>query len=262
MLRVGKNKDIILGTSNRDVMIKEFKDFLHVLKKSGINITIFTWEPASAFQTGFNKIRGDALGRYCDTDILKAQPNIFGREYTEEELWANMKYFLNAIIPTAEKLGMILALHPNDPPSEEVFRGIPNLIRARSSYERVFKLANDSPSIKMEFCCGCWLEGATPMGNLLSCLRDYIKRDKIVIVHLRNVTAPLPNFTETFLDEGYGDIFEIVRSIVEKGYKGTIILDHTPELTGGLGLETAFCAGYIKAMIRASQAVSSKTKRT
>jgi len=173
-----------------------------------------------------------------------------------------MKYFLDAILPTAEKLGMILALHPNDPPSEEVFRGIPNLIRAKASYERVFKLAKDSPSIKMEFCCGCWLEGATPMGNLLSCLRDWIKRDKVIIVHLRNVTAPLPNFTETFLDEGYGDIFEIVRSIVEKGYKGTIILDHTPELTGGLGLETAFCAGYIKAMIRASQAVSSKVKRT
>jgi len=173
-----------------------------------------------------------------------------------------MKYFLDAILPTAEKLGMILALHPNDPPSEEVFRGIPNLIRAKASYERVFKLAKDSPSIKMEFCCGCWLEGATPMGNLLKSLRDFIKRDKIVIVHLRNVTAPLPNFTETFLDEGYGDIFEIVRSIVEKEYKGTIILDHTPELTGGLGLETAFCAGYIKAMIRGAQAVSFQKKRT
>ena len=100
------------------------------------------------------------------------------------------------------------------------------------------------------------------MGNLLTCLRDYIKRDKVVIVHLRNVTSPLPNFTETFLDEGYGDIFEIIRSIVEKNYKGTIILDHTPELTGGLGLETAFCAGYIKAMIRASQVVAKNGKRT
>lgn len=49
MLHVGKNKDIILGTENRDAMIQEFKDFLAVLKKSGIFITIFTWEPASAF---------------------------------------------------------------------------------------------------------------------------------------------------------------------------------------------------------------------
>ena len=67
----------------------------------------------------------------------------------------------------------------------------------------------------MEFCCGCWLEGATPMGNLLKCVKSFIKRDKVVIVHLRNVTGPLPNFTETFIDEGYGDIFEIVRTIVE-----------------------------------------------
>jgi len=261
MLSVGKNPDIILGTKKRDAAIKEFLEFLHVLASVNIRITIFTWEPASALQTGMNIIRGGALGRFVDTSILSKLPNHFGRAYSEEELWENMSFFLNAVLPTAEQLGVILALHPNDPPSEKVFRGIPNLIRSSESFERVFALARQSPSLKMEFCCGCWLEGGGVMGNLLTCLREFIARDKVVVIHLRNVTSPLPKFTETFIDEGYGDIFEIVRTVVEAGYSNTIILDHTPLLAGGVGLETAFCAGYIKAMIRAAQVVVANKPR-
>ena len=55
-----------------------------------------------------------------------------------------------------------------------------------------------------------------------------------------------------FIDDGYGDVFEIVRTVVESGYKGTIILDHSPEIIGGTGMETAYCAGYIKGLIRSA----------
>jgi mannonate dehydratase len=107
----------------------------------------------------------------------------------------------------------------------------------------------------MEFCCGSWLEGGKPMGNLLESLRDFLKREKVVIIHLRNVTSPLPKFTETFLDDGYGDIFEIIRTVTEHKYSGTIILDHSPEFNSVKGAETAFALGYIKASIRAAQAL-------
>jgi mannonate dehydratase len=90
------------------------------------------------------------------------------------------------------------------------------------------------------------------MGNLLDNIREFIKRDKVINIHFRNVSAPLPLFTETFIDNGYGDAFEIVRTIVEAGYKHTIILDHSPEIIGGVGMETAYCAGYIKGLIRAA----------
>jgi mannonate dehydratase len=113
-------------------------------------------------------------------------------------------------------------------------------------------MGKDSKMLKMEFCCGCWLEGGCIMGNLLENLKEFISRDKVVIIHLRNVSSPLPEFTEMFLDEGYGDIWEIVRTVVESGYKGTIILDHSPEIVETPGMETAFCAGYIKGLIRAA----------
>jgi len=176
----------------------------------------------------------------------------FGRRYTEKELWKNMKYFLDSILPVAEKLGVKLALHPNDPPLDMEIGGIPNLIRTKKDFDRAYKLGHQSPSLKMEFCCGCWLEGASPMGNLLTNIKEFIKRDKIIKIHLRNVSAPLPSFTEMFIDDGYGDIFEIIRTIVEAGYKGTIILDHSPEIIGGVGMETAYCAGYIKGLIRSA----------
>ena len=90
MLRVGKCKDIILNTQNRDKMIDEFIQFLEVLKESGIFVTIFTWEPAGVSSTNTNIVRGGAEARACDTNVLGQQPLKFDREYTEEELWQNM----------------------------------------------------------------------------------------------------------------------------------------------------------------------------
>ena len=252
MLAVGKSKDIILNTPNRAERLDAFRSFLQVLHEVGVHTTIFTFEPSSAYQTGHNLIRGGALGRYCSTEVLSQLPLAYDREYTEGELWNNMQYFLDEVVPTAERLGVVLAFHPNDPPSEIPFRGVPNIIRDAESCEKVFSMAN-SENVKMEFCCGCWLEGGDRMGNLLSVLRGFIRRGKVVNVHLRNVSDTMPDFTEVFLDEGYGDIAEIVHVLVEEAYNGTLILDHSPELSGGRGLETAYCTGYIKAMIRASQ---------
>ena len=65
-----------------------------------------------------------------------------------------------------------------------------------------------------------------------------------------------------FIDDGYGDIFEIVRTVTEAGYSNTLILDHSPSIADTPGMETAYCAGYIKALIRASQAITSKVPRT
>ncbi|KAJ9443006.1 Mannonate dehydratase 2 [Diplonema papillatum] len=252
MLAVGKSSDIILGTEKKDQKIAEFVDFLEVLHKAGVFTTIFTCEPASALQTGHNEIRGGAQGRFCSEEVLKGLPLAFGREYTEEELWENMGYFLKRVIPAVEKLGMTIAFHPNDPPSDIPFRGIPNLIRNVETVDRMFELGA-SPCLKMEFCCGCWLEAGDKGGNLLTTLRRLIREDKVINIHLRNVTETLPAFTEVFLDEGYGDIAEIIRLIVEENYRSTLILDHCPEISGGKGLETAFSIGYIKAMVRTCQ---------
>jgi len=71
MLHVGKSKDIILATDKRDERIAEFKKFLRTLKKAGIDITIFTWEPSGVSSSHHNIVRGGSKGRACDTSVLK-----------------------------------------------------------------------------------------------------------------------------------------------------------------------------------------------
>lgn len=115
----------------------------------------------------------------------------------------------------------------------------------------------------MEFCCGTWMEGLRlpstdtsrdpavlgcfgdgPDG-LLHPLRAYIRKQRVAIVHLRNCTAPLPTFAETYIDDGFMDVNAIVQVLVEEGYAGTVILDHTPafEGEGGEAAATAFSIG-------------------
>jgi len=252
---VGKNPHIILGSEKRDSEIQRFKNFLLVLKEAGLHTSIFTWEPEGVINTHYAKVRGGAEGRAVDEKILEKVPSNRSREYTEEELWKNLEYFLKKMVPFLEENHLRLALHPNDPPVPRI-AGVPCLIRNKAAYDRVYEIVNQSPSIGMEFCCGCWLEGADRFGNLVAALEEYTKRGKIVKVHLRNVTAPLPTFVETYLDDGYGDIYLLVRTLVRAGFKNAIILDHTPPFVeaAGPGAPTAFSLGWIKACVRAAQA--------
>jgi len=198
---------------------------------------------------------GGAVGRSLDAKQLEKVPLSRGRVYTEEELWTNMQYFLDKVLPVCQEAGVKLALHPNDPPLPTV-AGVPCLMRNWAAYEKAFSLANDSPYLGMEFCCGCWLEGGlTGFGNLYEALPSFIARGKVLIIHLRNVTHPLPTFTETFIDGGYGDMCRLLRIMVTTGYDGTVILDHSPPFPDsvGEGAVTAFAVGYMKAALRSAE---------
>ena len=116
----------------------------------------------------------------------------------------------------------------------------------------------------MEFCCGCWLEGGQLLdassyhpgfGDIETAIAEYIA--KINIVHFRNITSPLPRFDETFIDDGYGDMYSILRALVTCGYRGSIILDHTPAFVphaGGHAGASSYAVGWIKGALRACQA--------
>ena len=215
---VAKNKDIILGTKNRDKAIQMYVDWIKLLGKSGIKITIFTWEADGVWSTHDNIVRGNSIARACDVGILQHEPLKHGRNYTDEELWENMRIFLECVVPEAEKHGVTLAIHPNDPPTDKRIAGVPCIMRTRAAFDRVFELGNHSKNLRMELCLGTFLEGGTKMGNLLQCIDHFMQRDKVVIVHLRNVTNIVPSFTETFIDEGYGDVYELVRRVVKNRY--------------------------------------------
>ena len=251
-MSVAKSPNIHLGTSDRDRDIARFAELLRLLSRAGIYTTTFTWEPDQVWSSPASASRF-AKARHVDLDDLKSHPFTHGREYSLDELWANFEYFMRAIIPVAEETGLRLSLHPNDPPTDAL-GGVPCLINSRQRYDRAFAIA-DSPHLGMEFCTGCWLEGGRDFGDMLASIARYVKEKRVFIVHFRNVSATQPVFTETFLDNGYFDMYGAMKALVANGYDGTIILDHTPEFTGDyhLGAGTAYAIAYMRALIERAE---------
>lgn len=245
---LGKSDKIHLALPGREQKIEEMKTFIRDLGRAGIHTTTFTWEPSRVWSSSPGETRG-AVTRRVDLEEMQQRPFTHGREYTEEAIWENFAYFIKQILPVAEEANVRLALHPNDPPATSL-GGIPCLIHSFESYKRAFAIANNSPYLGMEFCTGCWLEGGSVFGDIFEAIRYFHAQRKIFIVHFRNVSAPLPYFVETFLDNGYMDMYQLMKTFCEIGYDGTMTLDHTPKFAGDSArmAGTAYAIGYMRAL--------------
>jgi mannonate dehydratase len=68
------------------------------------------------------------------------------------------------------------------------------------------------------------------------------------------VSQPLPYFVETFLDDGYMDMYEVIRALREVEFDGVIIADHIPQMAEDRRVGTAFSIGYMKALLERANA--------
>ncbi len=60
---------------------------------------------------------------------------------------------------------------------------------------------------------------------------------------------------ETFLDNGYADMHEIMRAFCEAGYGNTMTLDHTPRFAPGYEASgTGYAIGYMRALMERAEA--------
>lgn len=257
---VGKADKIHLALPGRDKVIAQFQDFVRALGRAGIGVTTFTWEPTQVWSSVPGEIRG-APTRRVDLNEMRQRPFTHGRAYSEEEIWDNFAYFIHRMMPVCEEAGVRLALHPNDPPSPYPLGGIPCLIHSMADYQRAFAIAT-SPALGMEFCCGCWLEGGSGFGDLLEGIRTFAADNRILLVHFRNVSDTLPHFVETFLDNGYFDMYRIMKLFYEIGYSNTVTLDHTPKFAGeyAAGASTAYAIGYMRALMQRAESETSNVR--
>lgn len=261
-VRIYKNDKIHLGLPGRDEAIEEYNQFNCTLAKAGISVGYATWEPNQVLTTKFavgQHTRG-GIGRIVDLEELKTRSYTHGRLYTQEEIWENFKYFLDRVLPVCEDIGMKIALHPNDPPVDCLL-GISNLITSADCYKRAFELSGNSPYLGMKLCVGCWLEGGEGFGNLLEDIRYFVENKKVFCVHFRNVSSTLPNFEETLLEDGYMDMYEVMKAFVQSDYDGVIHVDHVPiwsKETGGESSSWAYSTGYMKALLNCAKAEINK----
>ena len=256
-MSVYKSDKIHLGLPGRDEAIDRYNELTRTLGKAGIPITYMTWEPNHVLTTRFavgKETRG-AIGRIVDIEELKTHGYSHGRLYSKEEIWENFQYFLDRVLPVCEAAGVKIALHPNDPPVP-CLKGISNLIISAADYKRAFEMAGNSPYLGMKMCIGCWLEGGDEFGNVMEDIRYFTTQQKVLIVHFRNVSGTNPYFEETLLEDGYMDMYQLMKQFVSCDYDGLMHVDHVPEYVescGGIDSSFAYSLGYMKALLNCAK---------
>src|SRR5690606_37271472 len=115
--------------------------------------------------------------------------------------------FISEVLPVAEKAGVKLALHPDDPPLKEV-RKQPRLGYHPTHYKELIDLYSSSNHV-MELCIGTF--GEMVEGDLYEAVEYFARNHKIGYLHCRNIRGKVPYYKETFVDEGEIDIAKVLR---------------------------------------------------
>ena len=251
-----KCPDIHLGKPTRDLWIERYNEFTRALGKAGIPVNYLAWQPNGIFRTRIGSgihNRGEQ-SFICDMDEILSRPISNDREYGEEEIWNNFKYFMDRALPVCEEAGVKLALHPNDPPVPSL-GGVHSLIWNTDCYKRAFAMVENSPYLTKKMCIGCWLESEN-FGNLMDDIKTFCQEDKISIVHFRNVSSVMPYFEETLLEDGYADMYAIMKQLIQCGYNGYLNIDHPFFNQDGKTISdtsAAYFMGYMKGMLHSAE---------
>lgn len=235
------------GDEKRDACIEAAIKMLENMGRLNINTLCFNFmahigwlrtksdikERGGALVTGFNM-----------DDFVPTEKKI-----TEEELWKNYEYFISAVIPYAEKYGVRLALHPDDPPVKKL-GGVSRIMISADNIRRAMSIVK-SPSLGLTMCQATY----KMMGEDLTKVIPEFK-EKIFFVHFRNARGSKLNFSETFHDNGEINMPEIMRLYHKCGIDVPVRVDHVPLMAGeaeGTAGYTAlgrlYAIGYLKGIL-------------
>jgi mannonate dehydratase len=237
--------EVTLNLAGRDQKIEEYLNYIRYLGKAGIPYSTYAhmgngiWSSGRVTTArGYEARDGNAKSpdwRGSWAGKTYTEPLSHGRVFTPEEIWENYIYFIKKVVPVAEEAGVRIGIHPDDPP-QPMMAGVPRCIFSSfDGYRKALEIA-DSPNIGMCLCVGCWLEGGPLMGkDPVETIKYFGSRKKLFKVHFRNVSAPLPHFSETLLDDGYYDMYKVMKALVEVKFDGIAIPDHIPAVGSAPG---------------------------
>jgi mannonate dehydratase len=251
--RVHSRAEIVLNLPGRDELIEEFKRHIRAVAACGIRYHLYG-HSHGVWSTGTEPGRGGAICRYFDETKGGTAGNLpvrAVRKYSEDEIWSNWEYFARQIAPVAEETGVKIGVHPNDPPGLTLGNVPRPIFSSFEGHKRALEIAN-SPNIGMGLCVGCWLEGGPRMGrNVLETIEYFGGIKKLFVIHFRNVDRPLPRFRETYLNEGYMDMYKVIRALRQVNFEGVLHGDHFPRMveTAGPLAGQIYTLGYAQALI-------------
>ena len=255
---------IKLGLKGRDEQIENWCKTLRNIGEVGIRTLVYNFKLRSWYGNyGLRTNRampgrgGSVLTSFDYDDVRNDIEDYWGVpvpesiEVGDEQMWDNVTYFLKAVIPVAEEVGVQMALHPDDPPISPIGR-VARIFRNHEALRRLIEIV-PSDSNGLTFCTGTI--GSMPE-DILGAIRFFGTRGKIFHVHFRNVTGPVPKFSETFIGEGHIDMMEAMKVFHEVGVDVSMVEDHVPILEDGLipakqYRSRAYAYGYIRALLDA-----------
>lgn len=251
---VNVHEDIKIGLPTRDKYIENYKTSIRNLAKAGVKVIcynfmpVFDWtrtdlamnmgdgatclsydgvqiegkSPEQMFKDIDDNSNGYAMPGW-ETERMPEIKELFEKYkgVTSDDLWNNLKYFLDAIMPVCEECDVKMAIHPDDPPWD-IF-GLPRIIKDRESLKKLLELV-PSKYNGLTFCTGSL--GASSKNDLPAMIREF--GDRIYFAHLRNVNVVDNHFNETAHESNTGslDMYEIVKALQDVGFDGYIRPDH------------------------------------
>lgn len=225
---------VLLGLPGRDEQIENYQELIRNMGRAEIPILGYHFVPTFVWRTSFETPgRGGAKVSSFDASLGydNNKVNYWARTDVEildvEKMWSNYEYFIKAVIPVAEEVGVKLALHPDDPPVP-VVADVARLFISIDSFKRAEALAN-SDAWGLDLCLGCCSE-MQGGDSVMEMIEYFGAKNKIFYVHFRDVQGVVPKFKECFLGEGNFNPAEVMLALKNSGFNGYIMDDHVPQM--------------------------------
>jgi mannonate dehydratase len=171
--------------------------------------------------------RGGSLVTSFDKSLIDDAPPTELGPISEEALWENLAYFLERVLPVAEKWNVKLAMHPDDPPLSPI-RGVGRIMSSIDNYQRLMDMA-PSPMNGITLCQGNF---TLMTDDLPGVIRHFGEQDKIFFVHFRDVLGTVENYEEAWHDAGKTDMLACMQAYRDIGFEGVLRPDHVPTVEG------------------------------
>ena len=186
--------------------------------------TVDALDPAKMFDSIAGDMNGTVMPGWEPERMAKVK-ELFElyKDIDSEKLFENLKYFLEAIMPTCDKYDINMAIHPDDP-AWSVF-GLPRIIISKENILRMMKMV-DNPHNGVTFCTGSY--GTSLKNDLPDMIRSL--KGRIHFAHIRNLrfNDGERDFEESahLSSDGTFDMHAIMRALYDIGFEGPIRPDH------------------------------------
>ena len=253
------------GLPNRDEAIAKYLTYLELMAKHDVRLLCYNFMGGTGWaRTGVREGRGGAKATYFSLAETRNRASLTSGEdaasplkLTKSQVWANYEYFIRAVMPTAERLGIRMGLHPDDP-CLDALGGYARIFGSVEAFDRAYAIY-PSRANAVTFCQANFkLMGA----DLVETANHFGKR--IAYIHVRDVEGDKTDFTELFHDQGMTDQFALMRAYREIGLDVPVRGDHVPEMEGDRRLAAdaipgyftmgrLFANGYLKALLKGTE---------